>query len=210
MKRAILVLNGSRLSQGELKEVFLAKEQGAFVVCADGGYANLKGKLKPDLVIGDFDSFDLSLVEQNIAKRVFAVEKDYTDGHICIEHIVSEGYDYIEIYGAMGGDRCDHFVSNLSLPPLAFSMGATAIIRGEKFDIYYFEKDFSLPCEKGKTVSVVPFTDRVHIYNSRGLKYQVDDLMLNKLHIMGISNSATDSEFSLGVSDGGVLVFVQK
>ena len=210
MKRAVLVLNGSRLSQGELKEVFLAKEQGAFIVCADGGYANLKGKLKPDLVIGDFDSFDLSLVEQNIAKRVFAIEKDYTDGHICVEHIINEGYNYIEIYGAMGGDRCDHFVSNLSLPPIASSMGATAIIRGEKFDIYYFEKDFSLPCILGKTVSVVPFTDSVHIYNSKGLKYQVENLILNKLHIMGISNSATDSEFSLGVSDGGVLVFVQK
>ena len=64
--------------------------------------------------------------------------------------------------------------------------------------------------KKEKTFSVVPFTDTAHIISSTGLKYAINDIMLNKLHMLAISNSTIDTKVSVELLSGGVLVFVQK
>jgi len=210
MKKAILVLNGAKVSTKEIEYISSMQSVGCYVLCADGGYKHLKGKIKPNLVLGDFDSFDLNIVEKGVNVEVYQVEKDFTDGHICIQKLTDFGYTDIEIFGATRGGRADHFLSNFSLLAYAKSLGVTATIKDKKFDIYYFENDFSLKTRPKKIISIVPFTDSVHIYNSKGLKYRIDDVILNKLHILGISNQATSTEVSAKVDGGGVLVFVQK
>jgi len=109
MKKAILVLNGVSLNKSEIEYISSQQNQGVFLMCADGGYAHIKGVLKPDVVIGDFDSYSLSDVENGIKTIVYQVEKDFTDGHICIETLVEEGYQNIEIFGATAGKEVTIF-----------------------------------------------------------------------------------------------------
>lgn len=49
--------------EGKLEEIMMP-EEGAFIICADGGYEHLKRlDLKPDILIGDFDSLHSDIPE---------------------------------------------------------------------------------------------------------------------------------------------------
>lgn len=207
MKKAVLILNGGLLTEKSIEHI---KNCDFYMMCADGGYEHIKGKLKPDIIIGDFDSCDLGEVEKGIEIMKYPSDKDFTDGHLCVVTLLEKGFDYIEIYGATGGERSDHFVANFTLLALAHNKGAKAVIKDDYFDIHYFEEDFCLPAEVGKTVSIVPFTDTAHIKVTEGLKYPMSDVTLNKLHILAISNVAQKREIKVEMNSGGVLVFVQQ
>ncbi|MDO4484733.1 MAG: hypothetical protein Q4C54_10005 [Clostridia bacterium] len=55
------------LYKGEEKERMLQAGEEDFIICADGGYAAAaKHGIRPNLVIGDFDSMPASAVPQEV------------------------------------------------------------------------------------------------------------------------------------------------
>ena len=82
-----------------------------FVVCADGGYKYaLMAGIKPDLIIGDFDSAEFpENVKCDIVK--LPVHKDDTDTMYCVRECVKMGYKTILLFGMTGG-RLDHTFAN--------------------------------------------------------------------------------------------------
>ena len=201
MKRGLIFLNGDPPSDEILKTI----DYNAYIICADGAYNYLAPYAEPDVLLGDFDSIN-STPKGRAVKR-FPVDKDYTDGHLAVLEAVGNA-DEVEIFGAFGG-RPDHEYANYALLALAHSKGIKAVIRG-KYDIYYVSGDFETVTEKNITVSIVPYTDTAHILSSEGLKFSADGLILNKLHLIGMSNTALSDRVRLSVDDGGVLVFVQR
>lgn len=81
----------------------------SYVVCADSGYKALKNRI-PDVIIGDFDSSDKPDIDCEIIE--LQVEKAYTDTFECVMLAVERGYNYIEIYNAIGS-RLDHTYANI-------------------------------------------------------------------------------------------------
>ncbi|HHT83404.1 MAG: thiamine diphosphokinase [Christensenellales bacterium] len=194
MKTAAIILNGVSLD----REI-----EGHLIICADAGYNLLKGK-KPDVIVGDFDS--LSSVPSGLKVIRHNIEKNQTDGEICVEYAVNQGCDSINIYGALGG-RMDHVLGNLGLLKLCYLLNVPAAARERGLDIYYFEKDFSLDVKKGETISIVPFAGDALIKQSKGLYYPLNDLLLKPHRTRGISNIAVDGSVKLEIAYGGVFVF---
>ena len=85
-----------------------------YVICTDRGYdiATVQG-IRPDLILGDFDSISGELPEDIEIKR-FKPEKDFTDLELAIRTAVESEFTELEIIGGMGG-RLDHTVANLQL-----------------------------------------------------------------------------------------------
>ena len=75
----------------------------SFVICTDGGYdiASAHG-IKPDLLLGDFDSIESEL-PKNVKIERFSPEKDYTDLDLALKTAVSSGSDDVTILGGIGG-----------------------------------------------------------------------------------------------------------
>lgn len=192
--KAAIILNGEG-APFDLKE--------DFVICADGGYMHLQGRL-PDCIIGDMDS--LEVMPEGITFIKHNPEKNQTDGEISVEYAIEKGYTDISLYCALGG-RLDHTLGNLALLKLAHNKGVRAKIVGEKVDIYYAEGSFSLKVEKNDIISVVPFGGEALVEKSEGLYYPLQNLLLKTFDTRGISNTAAQSEIFLAIAKGGVLVF---
>ncbi len=202
MKKGLIFLNGDPPESNVLSAI---DYDNAFIVCADGAYDYLKKYARPDVLLGDFDS--ISSMPQGKKVKRFPVDKDYTDGHLAVLEMVGNA-DELKIYGA-GGGRPDHEYANYALLALADSHGMRAVIKG-RYDVFYVTDELTESVEKNMTVSVVPYTDMAHIISTEGLKFSADGLTLNKLHLIGMSNTSIDTTIKIKVKSGGVLVFIQR
>ena len=175
-----------------------------FVIAADAGYLRAMEKgIKPDLVVGDFDSLGYSPKGENVV--TVAAEKDFSDGELGVRQAALRDVDALDIYGAVGG-RPDHFLYNLHLLKIAHDLGIRAVIRGDRSDVYYTESNLLLDVSVGDTLSLVPFGDDVHIVKATGLKYPAEGVTLTKKDTLGLSNQCTEKRVFLSVERGSVLV----
>ena len=74
-----------------------------FVICCDAGY-RLAQRLgvRPDLLLGDFDSYTGALPEDIPVQR-YIRDKDDTDTVIAVRYALEHGYDSILLVAATGG-----------------------------------------------------------------------------------------------------------
>ena len=80
-------------------DIDLIKEQSQnndLIICADKGYSYAKSAgVKPDIVIGDFDSFT-DTVSGDFEILRFNTDKDFTDTHICVDKALEKGCKILE------------------------------------------------------------------------------------------------------------------
>ncbi len=202
MMKAVIFLNGDKPSKDLIKKI-----TASLIICADGAYEYLKDIITPTVVLGDFDSGNKP-VNDNFEVIEYPVEKDYTDGHLCLSLAIERGATTVEIYGAFGG-RVDHFYANLSLLYQAKKRGVECSLCDEKQSVFLKDGKFTIKTEKNKTISIEPFFKTAHIIKTEGLKWQMEGVTLNREHILGISNVATSDEVIVETSDE-VLVTVEK
>ena len=175
----------------------------AYVYCCDGAYSWVKGKLKIDETLGDFDS--LTEVPDPAPSVVYPSEKDFTDGEIALLRAIKAGYTKIEIYGG-GGRREDHFIGNLHLLYMAAERGVKAELITNYARIFAAEGEIVLSGMKGRTVSVTPFGSDAHIMDCDGFYYPMPDTFVYG-STRGISNVVTKDRAFFSAA-GKVLVFV--
>lgn len=202
--RALLFLNGTPPSSECLRNIDYF---GALVVCADGAYAYLSEYAVPDVVVGDFDSLSSDCaVSSGVKVLRYPADKDYTDGHLAMDYILKQNITDITVYGAFGL-RADHAYANLSLLYQAKSGGALAELKDENQSVRLLDGNITLDGIRGKTVSIEPFFVSAHIIQTKGLKYNLKNKTLDRLHILGISNIAVEDAVEIE-SEGELLVFV--
>lgn len=197
--KGIILLNGEPYNSN------IPKKDGDFTVCCDGAYNWAKGKIEIDLVLGDFDSLKIPPE----GALIYPAQKDKTDGEIAALYLLSKGCKEIEIYGG-GGLREDHFLGNLSLLYLISKRGAAAEMINNKSIITLVKGRYAASAKAGDILSVVPFTDKVHINESVGLQYSLKGLTLYKWSTRGISNVLTKDNFYIDVGNGTALIILNK
>ncbi len=196
------------------------------VIAVDGGYDYaMQLGITPDLIVGDFDSVKSSDREMNfhgIPVISFPPEKDYTDMMLAAKKAVESGYDTIHIYGGTGG-RPDHTYANIQLLSWIAEQGLRAflfdknhtmtVITDSRLNIFSSEKPnrqngFITSSGYGY-ISVFSLSDISEGVTIRGLKYQADNITLNRFHALGTSNEFTDSDCSIEVENGSLLIIAE-
>ena len=214
--KVVVFLNGTPPSDELMKS--LGDLSGYFKVCTDGAYRYAVNFAQIDLLLGDFDSLDLTKtsVSENTEILRYKVEKNFTDGYLAIKECAARGVKSVVIIGAFGG-RPDHEYCNYSLLPLCREFGMGAVIKGESFDVYFVDDKIEFGVRIGATVSVVPFSDKAHILYTKGLKYPSDGYTYDKLSglsdddlIMGVSNCAEKDRAEIALASGKILLFVER
>lgn len=195
--KGILLLNGTPYD-GEIDG------SGALVVCCDGAFNWADGRVRIDKNVGDFDS--LGYIPTPPPEEIYPAEKDFTDGEIALAKLIESGVDEIEIYGG-GGGREDHFLGNLHLLYAAHMRGIKAKMINNKSIIFAAGGRIKLRCERGVTLSVLPFGGDVHILGSTGLKYSYPP-KIGYGECRGISNVAENenAELIVGEEDCALII----
>lgn len=175
------------------------------IIAADGGYNRaVKNGYSPIAVVGDLDS------AKDIAEGVeiikFNKKKDKTDGELAVIYAISQGFRKISLYGVHGG-RMDHVMYNLRLIAIAAKMGVKCQIKGDDFDAYYANSTFRLDTVKNEIISIVPYSEKVHIMNTEGLEYEINDVEYDMFNTVCVSNIATGNKVVIYIDRGDALIF---
>ena len=177
---------------------------GDCVLCADGGWRLARSMgVKPDRVIGDFDSSEEPADEETL--RV-PVEKDDTDTMLCLKQGLSMGFDDFLIVGGFGG-RLDHTLANLQTLHYAARRGAHAEMSdGDSWAAAIAGRGaIAVPARAG-SLSVFALSDVCRGVTIRGAKYGVRDAELTNAFPLGVSNAFAGDRAEIRVEEGVLLV----
>lgn len=190
----------------KMKNNFPSPNADDLVIAADAGYLNLqKAGIKPDVIIGDFDS--AKKPETDAQVEAFPVLKDDTDTMLAIRYGFQSGYKRFEIYGGIGGERTDHTIANIqSLAYIAEHGGnGTLVGENERFTLIK-NSSVTLHSEKGETLSVFAYGGIAEGVSIKGAVYESDSLELSPFFPLGVSNKFKEDSATVGVKKGYILI----
>lgn len=185
----------------------IEKKNDDLIIAADGGYRYLhEAGIKPDIVIGDFDSLGTVPDGENVIK--LNPVKDITDMHAAAQIGIEKGYTEFHIYGACGG-RIDHTVANIQLIVYLVQENMKAIIHDGKTEITAICNGFvSFPKEYKGFVSVFSHSDKCIDVNIKGLKYTLENATLSNNFPLGVSNEFIGCENEITIGKGTALIVI--
>jgi len=202
---AVIVLGGELPGPALLRS---CAEECDLTIAADRGLAAFaRAGLMPDLLVGDMDSVDASLLERfgGVEQRRLNCIKDDTDGVDAMDIAIARGAQRITLLGALGG-RLDHALANLMLLVRAQNHGVSAQILDESVRIIRVDGSAVLHGAKGDTVSLLPLGQAEGV-SLEGFFYPLSDHTLNSDHPLGVSNVVTHEEARVSVRTGDLLLF---
>ena len=197
--RAVIIGNGTITDYDYIKSIISDKD---FIICADGGINHAeKMGLNVDILIGDFDS---SSDKTTAAKTIqYPTRKDFTDGELCVEYAIDNGYDEILLIG-MTGTRLDHTINNILLL-LRFK---NSCLINEHNTIYPITDSLHIDNQKGKTLSIIPLFSDLEGIVTEGLEYPLNDETLYFGQARGNSNVIISDACKITVKKGMGIVII--
>lgn len=188
---------------------FVTIPKDSFVIAADSGVLHLGGfDVKPDIIMGDFDSCSVPS-EYTCEILRFKPEKDDTDLMLASKKALSLGYKRIFFLGATGG-RLDHTVAAFQTLEYICEHGADGAILDENNAVYIQgigKKHYK--ADKRCYFSVFSLSDEAKVTIS-GTKYKVTEQKIVRSFPLGVSNEFSDEFAEIEVLDGKILVIYSK
>ena len=152
-----------------------------WVICADSGARHaLAAGIRPDVLIGDFDSLDPRDRRrlEGVPTLSFSSDKDKTDTHLAVDWALAKGASHVVIAGGLGG-RFDHALANAHL--LVTIHGevagrgkaprATGVVTDGRQAVYLLVDQLELSAPAGTVLTVLPLTPRLEGLSERGLRW---------------------------------------
>ncbi|MGI9527286.1 MAG: thiamine diphosphokinase [Weeksellaceae bacterium] len=199
MKNAFLLVNGNPPQTLPNLDTY------GKIFCTDGAYAHLLGKrVRPDVVIGDFDSISEEDVSSKV-KVIKTLDQDFTDFHKCLEIISNEGFSRVDVYGSTGSEH-DHFLGNLTTA-LKFKNKIEIVFFDDFAQFYFTDKKVNLTGVKDRIISLYPFPTAEKV-QSKGLFYELNGMDLDLTHTIGTRNHSTADEVEITYKQGEILLFI--
>lgn len=185
-------------------------DRDSFIICADSGYVRLtKAGIKPNLIIGDFDSskkpdFDTDII-------TLPCEKAYCDTFECVQYAVENGYNDIEIFFALGS-RFDHSFANVLSLKYCLDKGVTCTIIDDHNRLSLISNSHTFSSDYSNFSLFALFGDCLGVTIS-GAYYNQSFYDLDKMDIhqgdqFAVSNYIVDDECTINI-ESGILLLVE-
>ena len=193
------------IGAGDCKALDFKNKSEDLIIAADGGCVYLeKSGIKPDIIIGDFDSLGRVPEDNEVIK--LSPEKDITDMHAAVDIGIERGYREFHLYGACGG-RIDHTLANIQLIARLAKENFKAYIHDNKNiitalcnNVLRFDSTY-----KGY-VSIFSHSDKCEGICLRGLKYPLENAVLHNTFSIGVSNEFLGIDSEISVKDGTAII----
>ena len=184
------------------------------VLAADGGARFLIGAgVRPDAVIGDFDSLGEADTERLLAQGVellrHPVRKDVTDGELAVDEALRRGAGELALAGATGA--LDHTLGHLAILRRLAARGVAARLVAPRLaaTVLVSPAAATLAAPAGTRVSLVPLGADARVTLS-GLEYPLHAGVLPADACLGLGNHvAGPGAGRIVLHDGIVAVLVE-
>ncbi|WP_235832543.1 thiamine diphosphokinase [Acetivibrio mesophilus] len=204
---ALIVCNGSIIDYSYHRKFF---DEADFIVCADGGALHLqKLGIKPDVLLGDFDSIEERYLEyyreQKVTILKYPTEKNMTDTELAVDTAIERGYKDIVIIGGTG-TRLDHTLSNIFLLRQMLDRGVRGRIVNEYNEIFLIDDCTEVKAEEGYYLTLLPLTSKVEGITTKGLYYPLKGETIEMGSTRGVSNCFVSQEAQISITSGVLMV----
>lgn len=212
MSKKTVIVSGGMLEEDFVLPI-LKSEETEFVIGVDKGLEFLyKHEIKPDYIVGDFDSVSRELVdyyreELNVPIREFNPVKDASDTEIALRLCLGLNRKSILILGGTG-NRIDHLWANVQCLQIALQAGADARIVDSHNQIRLLDSDITLKKSEafGQYFSLFPLEMPVDELSIRGAKYPLQNHFLKPSDSLCVSNEFAEDEVTISFVYGKVIL----
>ena len=177
-----------------------------YLICADRGYAAATAAgLRPDLIVGDFDSYGGALPDDCEVVRL-CPEKDDTDMMIAVKEGLRRGFSRFALFGGLGG-RLGHTLANIQTLAYLSKQGARGFLCGERETVAAVtDGTVSFSATHTGYISVFCLDEPARGVTLRGLKYPLNGAVLTASVPLGVSNEFTGTASSVTVENGTLVI----
>ena len=214
-----IIITGGNSNLEFIKEYFL-KYSFDLIIAVDKGLESLdKLNIKPDLIVGDFDSVNLNILKkyencntENNNTKIIKLNpiKDLTDTHESINLAIEKGADEIYVLGGIGS-RIDHTIANIHVLKEALDKNIKCTIVNENNSIELINKSISLKKDENyKYISLIPLTTVVTEVTLKGFKYEIKNIDLEIGKSLGISNEQIEDNATIEFKEGILILIKSK
>ena len=212
MSKRTVIVSGGMLEKDFVLPI-LKSEETEFIIGVDKGLEFLYNhQIKPDYIVGDFDSVSHELVdyyreELNVPIREFNPVKDASDTEIALRLCLGLNRRQIWILGATG-NRIDHLWANVQCLQISLDAGADARIIDSHNQIRLIDKDITLKKTEafGPYFSLFPLELPVDELSIRGAKYPLKNHFLKPNDSLCVSNEFEEDEVTISFVYGKVIL----
>ena len=161
-----------------------------------GAEAFYEANLKPDLMIGDFDSIDQSILNvyesSGVSLKKFKIDKDKSDLELAIDE--ARDFNRIDFSGVLGG-KLSHELFNINLLINLKKQEHKVSIREPNTRVDFLKEGDILKIPKGLRVSFVPSEDMKSKISLKGFKWNLNKAPVSKYSSLTLSNETIDCGF---------------
>lgn len=176
-----------------------------YCIFCDSGLKHMqKLEMKPDLIVGDFDSYENP--HMDVETIVLPCEKDDTDTFFAVKEGIRRGFDVFLLLGIIGG-RLDHTLGNLSILLYLDSLGKQAVALDDysQMEIISSEpKQIEDDCSYFSLLNISGRAEGVSVENA---KYPVQNGSITCEYAYGVSNEVLPGKTAtVSVKEGKLLL----
>lgn len=213
MTQAIIFANGEMDAPPEM-----VKNLGPYdlIIAADGGSRHCMALgIKPNVIIGDFDSLDSDEItyyqKLGVKTRHYPSHKDETDLELALQFALKEDSTQVIIIAALGA-RWDMTIANiLLLAHPRFSSLKISLLDGSQEIILLRGKDrVDIPGSPGHLISLIPIAGDAHGITTHGLEYPLHDETLYFGSSRGVSNVFLQDSAQISIKKGLLLCVIDR
>ena len=201
--RILIIANGEKPA----KSLFLSELNNAeLLIAADGGALTcLEYDVKPDVVIGDMDSFSSQAgLHLNI---ILDSDQETNDLEKALNYSFKAGGKKITVLGATGS-RLDQTLKNISVMAQLTTKFDDVVFKDSHGWMKILPKSFKFKTKKNTLISLFPVSGRVEGIKTTGLEYPLHNEFLENSIRDGSSNRATQDEVTISHQNGILLLMV--
>lgn len=208
---SVLIVTGGTVDHVILERLYKEKCPDEVIAADRGLCACDTCGIMPDIVVGDFDSADDTMVKSYRGRTEFVdldTHKDFTDTHKAIAYALEKGYAPIYLVGATG-TRMDHTMANMGLLKQCADKGTEAfiidghcrirMISGDA--VYKVAKDNEYPF-----ISLIPYGGEAVVRSLKGFEYYGESIVFKPGDSLGVSNSIVKENGIIDLESGYLLV----
>ncbi|MBQ8849736.1 MAG: thiamine diphosphokinase [Clostridia bacterium] len=177
------------------------------IIAADAGYKNAVSLgVRPDILLGDFDSLGKTDIPDGVERLQVPAEKDFTDTQLAVDTAVKKGASEIVIVGGLDG-RLDHTLSNLAILEDLGSKKIFAHITNGYNRVRFLNSTSTLIARSGyRYLSLLCLSEKVKGVSIEGCKYPLKNATLTRSFQYAVSNEITGNCALVSVRKGGVYI----
>lgn len=187
-------------------------QPGDFIVACDAGYRNAdRLGVRPDLIVGDFDSAPQPKTDRKTI--VLPHVKDDTDTQYAARWLLEHGYEDVILLGALGGARVEHMFANISTGLYLALHGVHTVLADARSEMHYLLPEHPLHLEHRDWMylSVFALGAPMTGVTMQGVYYPLRDAILSELdYPLGTSNEFTEPVAHLQCTTGHGLVVLTR